>query len=152
LLSSIPSLIVGTIAVLLTAGLFVYQRHIKRKHGLKDKEKRSKELQKEISVIYKTEDAKDPVIADKVKLKQKEMMDLTFGMMKTNMMSMIWFMLLVMVIFLVVIGKYTYSPFPVGKFWIFTPVIAWYILISLATNIVMKLTFVLLEKKEIIRA
>jgi len=141
----IPSLVVGTIAIFFSGIIFVLQRFIQNKYGLKEKQKTVNLKQKELNKKIK-EDPKNP----EIKALQKEVMALSMQMMKPNMVMMV----IVSVLGLLVIGLinsiYLHSEFPIGSFWVLPQVLTWYALISLIMGIVFKLIFYLLEKQKII--
>lgn len=145
----IPALIVGLIAIIYSAFLFLYQRYADKKYGIKDRQKKMKEIQSQITKSYKTKDAKDPEVMKENSKLQKEMMRISSEMMKLQFKSMIWIMVVGLVILLVV-DFFKDGAYPVGGFWIFTQVITWFILISLVVNISYKIVFTILEKKKLL--
>lgn len=145
----VPALIVGVIAIIYSAFLFLYQRYVDKKYGIKQKNKKMKELQAIITKNYKTKDAKDPeVIKENSKL-QKEMMSISSQIMKLQFKSMIWIMVAGLLV-LAAINLYKDAAYPIGGFWIFTQVITWFIVISLVVNILYKIIFSFLEKKKLL--
>jgi uncharacterized membrane protein (DUF106 family) len=141
--------IVGTIAIVYSAFLFLYQRYQDKKNNTKEKNLKSKELQKQISDLYKNKDVKDPEVMKEIQALQKEMMSISTDMMKSQFKGMIWIMLLGLIV-LSVIGLFQDAKFPVGSFWIFSQVLSWFILISLVANLLYKGIFKLLEKQKLI--
>jgi len=143
-----PSFIVGIIAILLSGIIFVYNRHNQIKMGFKEKQKAMKVKQKELQALAK-EDAKGN--KDKIDKLQKEVMKESMQLMKGNFKNMIWIMVFSLLIF-IYIGTFTNAAFPVGKFIGINAVFVWYIIVSLAANLLYKLIFTLLEKKNIIKS
>lgn len=140
---------VGAISIIYSAFLFLYQRYNDKKNNIKEKNLRSKELQKQISEIYKSKDVKDPKVMEEIQALQKEMMSISTEMMKLQFKGMIWIMLLGLIV-LSVIGLFSKYKFPIGSFWIFSQVLTWFILISLIANLLYKGIFSLLEKQKLI--
>ncbi|PIU22346.1 MAG: hypothetical protein COT14_01705 [Candidatus Diapherotrites archaeon CG08_land_8_20_14_0_20_30_16] len=145
----VPALIVGVISILYSAFLFSYQRYLDKKNNTKEKNVKMKEIQAKISDNYKTKDAKDPAVAEENSKLQKEMMSISMGMMKTQFKSMLWIMLLGLVV-LYAVNLFRYGGFPIGGFWVFSNVITWFILISLAANIIYKIIFSQLDKRNML--
>jgi len=144
-----PTLIVGLIAVLYSAFLFLYQRYIDKKNNTKEKNAKMKEIQAQISSNYKTKDIKDPSVIEENSRLQKEMMSISTDIMKSQFKSMIWIMVLGLVV-LAIVNFFKDGAYPLGSFWIFSQVITWFILISLVANIIYKIVFSLLEKKNML--
>lgn len=143
------TLIVGLIAVIYSAFLFLYQRYIDKKNGTKEKNIKMKEIQAQITSNYKTKDAKDPSVIEENSRLQKEMMGISTDIMKSQFKSMIWIMVLGLVV-LAIVNLFRTDAFPIGGFWVFSQVITWFILISLVANIIYKIAFSLLEKKKML--
>lgn len=145
----VAALVVGVIAVLYSAFLFLYQRYVDKKNKIQEKNAKMKEIQKQISDNYKTKDLKDPsVIAENAKL-QKEMMSISMEIMKIQFKSMIWIMLLGLLV-LAIINLFKDAAYPIGGFWIFSQVITWFVLVSLVANILYKFIFSILKKKNLL--
>jgi uncharacterized membrane protein (DUF106 family) len=148
-MDALASIIVGIIAVVYSAFLFLYQKYIDKKNNAKEKNAKMKEIQAKISENYKTKDAKDPAVIEENGRLQKEMMSISMDLMKGQFKSMIWIMVLGLGI-LALVNLFNYGSYPVGGFWVFSQVITWFILISLAANIIYKIIFSLLEKKNML--
>ncbi len=144
-MSIYPSLIVGLFAIIIAGITFMVQRYTQIKFNLKEKQKNMKEMQNKISEVYKTENVKDPEVMKKINEMQKEMMTISMDLMKTNFKNMLWIMLLSLLVF-VYVAKYVSAPFPVGTFLGISSVFLWYIVVSIFTNIILKVVFVILEK------
>jgi uncharacterized membrane protein (DUF106 family) len=143
------ALIVGLIAVLYSAFLFLYQRYIDKKNGTKEKNIKMKEIQAQITANYKNKDPKDPSVAEENSRLQKEMMSISTDIMKAQFKSMIWIMVLGLVV-LAIVNLFRTHAYPIGGFWVFSQVITWFILISLVANIIYKIAFSLLEKRKML--
>ena len=143
------ALIVGIIAIVYSAIIFIIQRHTQLKNNFKEKQKIIKEKQKIISNIYKTKDIKDTDVKKDLDLLQKEVMKLNMDMMKGNFKNMIWIMIISLVVF-GYIATFSNYAYPVGKFLGLSEVFVWYIIISLVANIFFKLIFSVLEKKGVL--
>lgn len=141
--------IVGVAAIFVSAVIFVVQRYSQVKYGIKAKQQLMKEKQKLISDAYKTKDIKDPKVQEELSAMQKEMMSLSMEVMKSSFKNMLWIMIFSLLVF-AYIATFLNASFPVGKFLGINPVFVWYILVSLVANIVFKLIFVVLEKKNIV--
>jgi uncharacterized membrane protein (DUF106 family) len=148
-METFATLIVGIIAVIYSAFLFLYQRYIDKKNNAKEKNAQMKEIQNKISENYKTKDLKDPAVVEENNRLQKEMMSISMSLMKGQFKSMIWIMLLGLLV-LGLVNLFDSGSFPVGSFWVFSQVITWFILISLVANILYKIIFSLLEKKNLL--
>jgi len=148
-LEAFASLMVGMIAVVYSAFLFLYQRFIDKKNGTKEKNAKMKEIQAQISANYKTKDPKDPSVAEENSKLQKEMMSISSGMMKAQFKSMIWIMVIGLGV-LALVNLFNGEAYPLGHFWVFSQGITWFILISLLANIIYKIVFSLLEKKNML--
>jgi len=149
IMEAFAALMVGIIAVLYSAFLFLYQRYIDKKNNAKEKNVKMKEIQNQITENYKTKDLKDPAVIEENNKLQKEMMSISMSLMKGQFKSMIWIMLLGLLV-LGLVNMFSYDAYPVGSFWIFSQVITWFILISLLANILYKVIFSLLEKKNML--
>lgn len=143
------ALIVGLIAVLYSAFLFLYQRYIDKKNNTKEKNAKMKEIQAQITANYKNKDTKDPSVIEENSRLQKEMMGISTDIMKAQFKSMIWIMVLGLGV-LAIVNLFRNDAFPIGGFWVFSQVITWFILISLVANIIYKIAFSLLEKRKML--
>ncbi len=143
----LPAFIVGSIAVVYALFLFLYQKRLDKKNGITEKQKKSKELQKQMMDLSKDN---SPESMNKVKELQQEMMTLSTDMMKGQFKSMLWIMLIGLLV-LYVVNLFEFAKFPITHFWYFTNALTWFILISLLCNIIYKLLFWILEKKNIIK-
>ncbi len=144
------ALIVGLLAILMSSVVFVFQRYTQIKYGFKQKQALIKEKNELMKVIYKTKDPKDPKVSEEIDKIQKEIMEISMDMMKANFKNILWTMILGIII-LSVIFKYSQSAFPVSGFWIFSPVLFWYIIVSLISNIILKIVFSVLENYKVLR-
>lgn len=141
--------IVGAIAVVYAGFLFLYQRYMDKKNGVKEKQAQMKECQKKITELTKTKDLKEPKVAEELSTLQKETMSLSMTMMKAQFKGMIWIMIVGLAI-LYIITLFNHGAFPVGKFIGLTPAIVWFILVSLGVNILYKIIFYVLEKEKVV--
>ncbi len=147
--SYMPAFIVGVIAVFYAAFLFLYQRYMDKKNNTKAQQVRMKECQDKMSELAKSPNAKDPKVAEEISQLQKETMSISMGMMKGQFKGMIWIMLIGLVI-LYIVNLFGYGAFPTGRFLGLTNVIVWFILVSLVVNILYKIMFSILDKKNML--
>lgn len=147
--SYMPAFIVGVLAICVSGVTFVVQRHTQIIHRIKEKQKEMKSKQKAMSEIYKTKDIKDPAVKAEVDAMNKEIMSASMDMMKVNFKNMLWILLLSILVF-TYIATFSTAAFPVGKFLGISAAFVWYILVSLVVNILLKLVFYILEKRNII--
>lgn len=141
--------IVGAIAVLYAAFLFLYQRYQDKKNDTKSKQARIKECQNKMMELSKLPNAKEGKLAEEIQQLQKETMSLSMGMMKGQFKGMIWIML-VGLIMLYIVNLFGNGAFPTGRFLGLTNAIVWFILVSLVVNIIYKIVFSVLEKKNML--
>lgn len=142
--------IVGVIAVVYAAFLFLYQRYQDKKNNTKAQQARMKECQDKMNELIKSPNAKDPKVAEEISQLQKETMSISMGMMKGQFKGMIWIMLIGLVI-LYIVNMFEAGAFPTGRFLGLTNAIVWFILVSLVVNIIYKILFSILDKKDMLK-
>ena len=140
--------IVGALGLLVSAISFYLKRRTEKKYGIKEKQKEVKAKQKEMKELLKASGT-DPKAKEKADKLQKEIMDLSLGMMKGNMSNMIYLFIIGIVVLFIVQIYFLYAEFPVGKFLGLSPALVWYILVAIVTSIYYSVIFNFLDKRKV---